>query len=58
MQAEIRVLSYYSQDEELKKIYTEDSDLHDQTAKEVINNGGDDWTKEDRGKAKAINFGY
>lgn len=53
-QAELRVLAYLSQDEYLKETYREDKDLHSAMALKMF---GPDFTKEDRVKAKTINFG-
>lgn len=53
-QAELRVLAYLSQDPFLMSVYNNGQDLHDQVALSLF---GEGFTKEDRVKAKAVNFG-
>lgn len=53
-QAELRALAYLSQDEFLKDVYISGKDLHDAVAIDMF---GEDFTKEERVKAKTINFG-
>ena len=53
-QAELRVLAVLSDDPWLKNIYINNEDLHDKVAEQYY---GKDFTKEDRVKAKTVNFG-
>lgn len=53
-QAELRVLAYLSKDPFLTDVYQSGDDLHDRVATKLY---GDAFTKEDRVKAKAVNFG-
>ncbi len=52
-QIELRILAHLSKDENLIAIFSQDLDLHSQTAKMIF---GDD-SEENRRKAKIINFG-
>lgn len=52
--AELRTLQYLSGDKELKRIFDEGGDLHDEVAEDMF---GPDFTKEQRVGAKTINFG-
>ena len=53
-QAELRVLAVLSGDPWLQNVYKEGKDLHSEVA---IEHWGEDYTEEDRVKAKAVNFG-
>lgn len=53
-QAELRVLAELSKDPFLKQTYDNDEDLHSAVARQLF---GDNYTKEQRVKAKAVNFG-
>lgn len=53
-QAELRVLAYLSKDKFLTGVYQRGEDLHDAVATQMF---GPDFTKEQRVKAKTINFG-
>jgi len=53
-QAELRTLGILSKDKFLQKVYTNDRDLHSEVAKKLF---GKNFTKEDRNKAKTLNFG-
>lgn len=53
-QAELRVLAVLSGDPWLQNVYKEGKDLHSEVA---IEYWGEDFTEEDRVKAKAVNFG-
>lgn len=52
--AELRVLAYYSNDPLLKQVFIEGRDLHSEVAAHFF---GENFTKEDRVRAKMINFG-
>ena len=54
-QLELRIAADYSNDQTMLKIYNEGGDIHTTTAKLMTN--GREPTKEERGKAKAVNFG-
>lgn len=53
-QAELRVMAVLSDDEWLKDVYKRGEDLHDAVAKQYW---GENYSQEDRVKAKAVNFG-
>lgn len=53
-QAELRVLAVLSDDSFLKEVYYKGEDLHSAIAEKLF---GKDFTKEDRVKAKGVNFG-
>lgn len=53
-QAELRVLAVLSGDPTLRKVYFEDRDLHDEVSVQLYGPG---FTKEQRVKTKAVNFG-
>lgn len=55
-QLELRIAADYSNDQTMLKIYNEGGDIHTTTAKLMTN--GREPTKEERGKAKAVNFGF
>jgi DNA polymerase-1 len=54
-QLELRIAAHYANEPTMLKIYKNNGDIHTETAK-ILTNGRDP-TKEERGKAKAINFG-
>ncbi|MCY4643371.1 MAG: DNA polymerase I [Bacteriovoracales bacterium] len=56
-QIELRLLAHLSSDPTMIKAFLEDLDIHAQTASEVLGISLNDVTKEDRSRAKAVNFG-
>lgn len=56
-QIELRVLAHMSGDERLIAAYNEAQDIHRITAAQVFNTPFDEVTKEQRSRAKAVNFG-
>ena len=55
-QLELRIAAHYANDRTMLRIYRERGDIHTETAK--LFTGGREPTKEERGKAKAVNFGF
>lgn len=55
-QLELRIAAHYANEPTMLKIYREGGDIHTQTAK--LMTGGREPTKEERNKAKAVNFGF
>lgn len=55
-QLELRIAAHYTKDKTMLNIYLHDGDIHTETAKLFTN--GREPTKEERGKAKAVNFGF
>lgn len=55
-QLELRIAAHYANDRTMLRIYNENGDIHTETAKLFTN--GREPTKEERGKAKAVNFGF
>lgn len=55
-QLELRIAAEYAQDHTMLNIYKTGGDIHTSTAKLMTN--GREPTKEERGKAKAVNFGF
>lgn len=55
-QLELRIAAHYARDRTMLNIYLHDGDIHTETAKLFTN--GRQPTKEERGKAKAVNFGF
>lgn len=55
-QLELRIAAHYSNDPTMLKIYNEGGDIHTMTA--GIMTGGKQPTKDERNKAKAVNFGF
>lgn len=55
-QLELRIAAHYANDKTMIRIYQENGDIHTETARLFTN--GKDPTKEERGKAKAVNFGF
>lgn len=56
-QIELRVLAHYCQDEALIRAFVEDQDIHAFVAAQINNVPLEEVTKEQRGRAKAVNFG-
>src|SRR5205085_7051052 len=56
-QIELRVLAHFSGDENLKRAFEEDLDIHAFVASQVFNVPLEQVTKEERGRAKTVNFG-
>ena len=54
-QLELRIAAHYANDKTMLRIYHQNGDIHTETAKLFTN--GREPTKEERGKAKAVNFG-
>lgn len=54
-QIELRVAAHIAQDKNMLKIYREGGDIHTETARTLC---GGEPTKEERNKAKAVNFGF
>lgn len=55
-QLELRIAADYANDKTMLDIYRNNGDIHTTTAK--LMTGGREPTKEERGKAKAVNFGF
>ncbi len=56
-QIELRVLAHISNDSHMVKAFNNDEDIHAQAASKIFNVKQGEVTKEQRGKAKAVNFG-
>ncbi|MBR1616767.1 DNA polymerase I [bacterium] len=56
-QVELRLLAHYSNDETLIDAFCNDIDIHKITASKIFNIAPEDVTKEQRRKAKTVNFG-
>ncbi|GMU23609.1 MAG: DNA polymerase I [Phycisphaerae bacterium] len=56
-QIELRVLAHFSGDEALLRAFEEDRDIHQFVAAQVAGISPDEVTKEQRSRAKAVNFG-
>ena len=56
-QVELRILAHFSNDPIMVKSFQNDEDIHAQTASEVLGISLDQVTKDQRSKAKAVNFG-
>lgn len=56
-QVELRLLAHFSQDKNMLSAFTNDRDIHKQTASEVFDVPLDKVSKDERNSAKAINFG-
>ncbi len=56
-QIELRILAALSNDDALKKAFSEGADIHSTTAALVFGIPGDEVTREQRAKAKEVNFG-
>jgi len=57
-QIELRIAAMYSGDQRMKMIFQTGGDIHSTTASEVLGVPVEDLTKEQRKKAKPINFGF
>ena len=55
-QLELRIACHYAEERTMQGIYAIDGDIHTRTAQVVT--GKAEVTKEERGKAKAVNFGF
>ena len=55
-QLELRIAAHFANEPTMLRIYNENGDIHSETAK--LMTGGREPTKEERGKAKAVNFGF
>lgn len=55
-QLELRIAAHYAKEPTMLKTYASGGDIHTETAK--VMTGGREPTKEERGKAKAVNFGF
>ena len=56
-QIELRVLAHMAQDENMLNAFRNDEDIHREVASKVFNTPFDEVTKEQRSRAKAVNFG-
>ena len=56
-QIELRLMAHLSGDENLISAFNNEEDIHRKTASRVFNIPYDEVTKEDRSRAKAVNFG-
>ena len=56
-QVELRLLAHFSEDKVMVDAFLDNQDIHSQTASEIFDINLSDVTKEQRGYAKAINFG-
>lgn len=56
-QIELRVLAHISKDKHMIEAFKNDEDIHKQAASKVFKTPIDEVTKEQRGNAKAVNFG-
>lgn len=55
-QLELRIAAHYANEKTMMKIYAEKGDIHTETAR--LFTSGREPTKEERNKAKAVNFGF
>lgn len=55
-QLELRIAAHYANEPTMLRIYREEGDIHTETAK--LMTGGREPTKDERRKAKAVNFGF
>lgn len=55
-QLELRIACHYANERTMHQIYNNNGDIHTKTAQVVT--GKQEITKEERGKAKAVNFGF
>lgn len=55
-QLELRIACHYAEEQTMQEIYANNGDIHTRTAQVVT--GKQEVTKEERGKAKAVNFGF
>lgn len=56
-QIELRILAHISNDENLISAFKNNHDIHQETASKIFNTSLQEVTKEQRNKAKAVNFG-
>ncbi len=56
-QIELRLLAHFCNDEDLKKAFAEDQDIHTAVAARVFNTPAENVTSEQRRMAKTVNFG-
>jgi DNA polymerase-1 len=56
-QVELRILAHFSDDQIMLNAFKNNEDIHKQTASEIFGIPLDEITKDERGSAKAINFG-
>ncbi len=56
-QVELRILAHYAQDPTMIQAFNDNKDIHAQTASEISGHPLEKITSEERGKAKAVNFG-
>jgi len=56
-QIELRILAHISEDENMIEAFNSGEDIHKQAASKVLNIPIEEVTKEERSKAKAVNFG-
>jgi DNA polymerase-1 len=56
-QIELRMVAHFSRDENLRKAFAEDQDIHRFVAAQVAGIDPDEVTDEQRSRAKAVNFG-
>ncbi|MEA1973748.1 MAG: DNA polymerase, partial [Candidatus Cloacimonadota bacterium] len=56
-QIELRLMALFSRDPNMLEAYKNDQDIHSQTASLVFDKSLDDVSREDRSRAKVINFG-
>lgn len=57
-QIELRVVAFLSRDSTMLRLYQTGQDIHRATASWVLNKPPSEVTKDDRKKAKAVNFGF
>lgn len=55
-QLELRIACHYAEERKMQSIYAQDGDIHTMTAQIIT--GKQEVSKEERGKAKAVNFGF
>lgn len=55
-QLELRIAAHYAKEPTMLRIYAEGGDIHTETARVLT--GGREPTKDERSKAKAVNFGF
>lgn len=55
-QVELRIAAHYAKEDKMIEVYSNDGDIHTETAKSIAMT--DNPTKEDRIKAKPVNFGF
>ncbi len=56
-QIELRLLAHFSKDENLRKAFAEDADIHTAVAAQIFGVGQESVTSEQRRMAKTVNFG-